>query len=823
MSGVVPSRSSFDAGWTVQPPAGPFAALTGEVPEPTAVTLPHDALRDQVRSADATAGAASGYYPGGAWSYAKTFEAPAEWQNAWVALEFDGAYRDALVYLNSALVAQRPNGYARFFAEISPYLCHGATNELRVEVRVHKDSRWYTGAGLYRGVRLWLAGPVHVAGDGVSVTTPEVDAELAVVEVVTTLRNDTARVRTVEVATTILGPDGQELAAFAAPATVLPSQPALVRHRLYLPSPHQWTPDDPALHTVRTVVSDGDLLDNRTTPFGIRTIRLDPQRGLRINDEPVKLRGACVHHDNGPLGAVSLPIAEERRVARLKEAGFNALRMAHNPASQALLDACDRLGMLVMNEAFDAWTLEKSEFDDARTFAEWWPRDIESMVLGSRNHPSVIMYSIGNEILELGNPVGAHLGRQIAERVRTLDPSRPITNGINVLLAVDLRQAMAQAGGLNALMGGGAVAEDDASGDAGQSMAEGMSRLAASDFVTDAIAETASTLDVVGYNYAESRFEVDARLTPHRIVLGSETFPTQIAANWDLVQRHPHVLGDFTWTGWDYLGEAGVGGAAYAEVEEHVPGFLREFPYLTAYVGDIDITGHRRPASYYRELVFGLRSEPYIAVQRPEHHGHTRLAPNAWGWSDSVSSWTWPEHEDHPVVVEVYVDADEVELLLDGQSLGRAAVGEQRAFLATFETTYRPGELVALAFRQGQCVGQTTLRSAVGPTRLVARPERTDVPLTDLLAYVPITLEDDEGTLMTGGDRPVTVCVDGPAELAGFASADPRTEERFDAATRTTWDGRALAILKFTGPGQVTITARARGLPDSVARVAVAT
>ena len=434
----------------------------------------------------------------------------------------------------------------------------------------------------------------------------------------------------------------------------------------------------------------------------------------------MKLRGACVHHDNGPLGAVTIATAEDRRVRLLKDAGFNALRSAHNPMSRAMLDACDRHGVLVMDELTDVWTRSKTSFDGSATFADRWQHDVAGLVAKDFNHPSVVLYSIGNEILELATPVGATWSSRLAEGIRALDDTRFVTNGINGIIAnIDkMAAAMAEAA---------AGADPSDPNTMMADMGEQMALANASPLVTESTEESAAALDVVGFNYADSRYVLDAELFPHRVIVGSETFPAKIDVMWDLVTRLPHVIGDFTWTGWDYLGEAGIGRVDYTDVEGYAPtGTAGPYPYLLAECGDIDITGHRRPISYYREIVFGLRTDPYIAVHRPQHHGRP-TATTPWSWDDSVSSWTWDAASGAPITVDVYADADEVELLLDGVSLGRAAVGTEKAFRARFETEYRPGELVAVARRGGVEVGRHAVRTASGEPRLAARAEATEV------------------------------------------------------------------------------------------------
>ncbi|MDQ4137792.1 MAG: glycoside hydrolase family 2 protein, partial [Actinomycetota bacterium] len=674
----------------------------------TPVRLPHDALRDAQRRPDVPGRGAGAFYPNGAYTYLKTFPVPAEWAGRLVRLELQGAFRRAQVFLNDEFAGNRADGYARFFVDLTPYLRYGAVNTLRIEVRSGEDSRWYSGTGLHRPVLLHVHEPVHIVPDGVQISTVRIEDDQAVVDVVSTLANAGMTTRSVTVTTVITRPDGAEADRDATPSTLAPGERAVVRQRFYLESPALWSPDSPALHLARVGV--GGTSADELVPFGVRTVTVDPRKGLRINGEPVLLRGACLHSDNGPLGAAAIGRAEERRIELLKAAGFNAIRTAHNPASPAMLDACDRLGVLVMDEAFDMWTRFKTPYDYAADFPQWWAADLEAMVAKDRNHPSVILYSLGNEIAEVGTPHGARWARRMAEHLRSLDPTRLVTNGINPFLAVlDELPAVEESVGLNEAM---------------STMDDTFRVIGASEAVSNRTAESSAALDVLGLNYAESRYELDRKLFPNRVLVGSETFPTQIGALWPMVQQHPNVIGDFTWTGWDYLGEVGIGATAYDDDPGAVAALEREYPYLTAWCGDLDITGWRRPVSYYREIVFGLRTEPYLAVLRPEHSGATVTMQSPWAWSDSVSSWTWPGAEGAPVTVEVYADADEVALLLDGEEISRGTVGDQRPKLAVLETVYGPGELVAIAYRGGAEVGRSSLSTASGRVRLTAVADR---------------------------------------------------------------------------------------------------
>ena len=794
----------FNQGWIVRQPMGPFQPFLGGPTGIREISLPHDALRDADRTPDAPSAGGSGFYPSGAWTYVKNFDAPAEWLGKWIAVQFDGVAANALVYLNGALVTGRPYAYSRFVADLTQHLRYGQSNELRVEVRVHKDSRWYTGAGIYRPVQLLVADAVHFVPDGLAIVTTELATETAVVDIAIDVKNDSRLVATRSVQMQLFGPDGTQLETRTAPVTAVAGETSTVRQRFLVSNPLAWTPETPHLYRIElTALNGSEVSDAKSQSFGVRTVAVDPKRGLRINGQTVKLRGACIHSDNGPLGAVSLLAAEVRKVTKLKEAGFNAIRVSHNPASQALLEACDQVGMYVMNEAFDQWSVEKSEFDYARNFAEWWERDIQAMVFGSRNHASVIMYSIGNEIPELGTPAGRVWNRKLADKCRALDSSRPVTNGVNTLLAIDVEALMAKAGGLNALMGDMA------------DPSEGFSKIAVSESVSGAIEEVADALDVMGYNYAETRYELDLLEHPDRVVVGSETFASGIAANWELVQKYSHVIGDFTWTGWDYLGEAGIGANAYEGQEEYSGGLGREFPFLIAYCGDIDITGYRRPASYYREIVFGLRANPYIAVQKPQFAG-VKLASNSpWAWPDLVGSWSWAGNEGKTLDIDVYSAGTEVELFLNGKSIGRSPIGAKKAFVASFSVAWQPGTLEAVSYQAGVQSGRAVLESSTQPARLQVSVDRTQLSASGLdLAFVEVELVDQNGNLDFQADTEVTVTVEGDGVLAGFASAKPNPTQRLDSHSIRTFDGRALAVVRATGSGSLLVTVTAPGYPQ---------
>lgn len=805
-------RLLLDDGWFVRPTTSPFRAFE-PVPERNwrPVTLPHDAVIASPRRANAPSGESTGFWTGGAFEYRRTLPSANDLAADLVLLELDGVYRDAAVFVNNALAGTQALGYSRFVVRLDHLLHSDEENDLRVTCRQQSDNRWYTGAGIYRDVHLITKRAVHLAVDGARVTTPRVTPDEAVVEVVAEVQNLGGRSRTVRVDVALLDADGQQVAQATSPVTVRPGDGLPARLRLRVTAPSLWSDVSPYLYQADVVLRDGaDVLDVMTIPVGIRSIRVDPSAGLLVNEQVVLLRGACVHADNGPLGAAAIVRAEERKVERLKAAGFNAVRAAHHPMSSAFLEACDRLGVYVVDEAFDVWTRSKSDFDDAQTFPLWWERDLAAMVAKDVNHPSVIMYSIGNEIFETGSPDGGRWSRLLAERLRSLDPTRLITNGVNVLASMlDVAVRMAERasgsvrlGGVNDLLASapGVVAEINDSG--------------LSDQRTE---ESFAVLDVAGMNYAEAGYAQVGERWPGRVVLGTESHPREIDRIWQLVRELPYVIGDFTWTGWDYLGEVGIGVPLYVRPGEEPPSFHLPYPARSAGCADLDLLGNLRTQGAYRQTVFGLRSAPVIAVHRPAPEGMTAVPAAAWRWSDTLESWDWPGQEGERLQVEVYADADEVELLLDQMPVARSRTGERKAFLADLEVTYAPGTLTAVACRDGVETGRSSLVTPRATVALKAVADRTSLHAGPRdLAFVDLLLTDGQGVLRTSQDREVEVVVSGAGTLQALGSAAPVTEEGFTASSCRTHDGRALAVVRPTGAGSITVTVRASGCADAV-------
>ena len=791
-------RTSFNRGWRVSPPVG-LAALMGGAPvESGEVTLPLDLMLEKDRRADSPNGGANGFYPSVAASLEKEFDVPADWENKWVVFEFEGVYMHASVFINGDYAGGFPHGYTQFTVEANPFLRYGGKNRISVSFHTGADSRWYSGAGVYRNVNLLVSDLVHMAPDSLRVSTPEIDGEGAEVLIRMDVDNRTHKASPLLVRTVILDAEGREVISGECAMTAWAGEKTAVQQRLYLERARLWDPEDPYLYMVKTCLTrDGRVLDEDSCRLGVRRLQLDPRHGLRINGKTVKLRGACVHHDNGLIGSAAIGRAEERRVELLKEAGFNAVRSAHNPISRAFLDACDRMGMLVMDEISDMWTRGKTTEDYASFFPFLWETQAERFVAKDFNHPSVILYSIGNEIPETGTAQGAAWGRRLAEKIRALDSTRYVMNSINTMLAV-----MDQ---LAALMGGQQGAEIN---ETMTNLGAAMDRLNDSDLVTEATRESFDLLDVCGYNYATSRYALDGKRFPNRVLVGSETAPLRIAGNWAAIQANAHAIGDFTWTGWDYLGEAGIGKMEYEE-DDAPAGFMGAYPWYIAYCADIDITGFRRPMSYYRAIVFGQRTEPYIAVDYPWNYGKT-LIHGMWETFNAYSGWSWAGYEGKPVRVNVFGSGDRFILLLNGAEAGRGSLREYRG---TADIPYRPGELTAVTYDGERETGRYTLRSAEGPVHLEARADRPVIRTDDTdLCYVEILLKGENGIVNPMADRLIRATVTGSGELIALGTGNPRSEEKFGAGRFTSFDGRAMAVIRPRGAGEITLTVEAEGL-----------
>jgi beta-galactosidase len=764
-------RQTFDRDWRFNlDDATRWRWRDRDVSTWAAIDLPHDWSLELDRDPANPSAASGGYFSMGRGWYYKTFTAPEEWRGKKVLIEFEGVYMNAEVWLNDHYLGRHPYGYTSFCYDLTPYLDFGsAENALRVAVDncCHLNSRWYSGSGIYRHVWLLVAEPVHVAHWGVYVTTPDVSAEEATVQVRTRVQNEAQGVHSVVLRSRVVAPDGAIVVEAEAQGTINAGGENEFPQDLQLVMPQLWSPGTPHLYQLESeVLVEGRTVDTASTPFGVRTIAFDAEQGFTLNGRSLLLRGGCVHHDNGVLGAASYDRAEERKVELLKASGFNAVRCAHNPPAPAFLDACDRLGMLVIDEAFDCWRDGKNPYDYHVVFDDWWRRDIDSMLYRDRNHPSIIMWSIGNEVLErAGHSGGVHIARTLAERVRAVDPTRPVTAAIN----------------------GGRDAWPWKQTD-------------------DVFAE----LDVGGYNYQQLQYRPDHERHPQRVMYGSESTAGEAFEHWMSVLELDYVIGDFVWTALDYLGEAGIG---RVEVEDGLTSFLGEYPWHQANCGDLDLCGFKRPQSYYRDVLWGDGHELYIAVRDPLPKGKTPTI-SFWGWPEAWPDWTWPGQEGRLFQVDVYSGCDKVELFLNEELLGAKPTTRQERFSATFDVPYEAGLLKAVGYVGDRPVTESAIQTAGPPAQIRLTPDRSTVqPGGEDLSFVTVEILDQRGLVHPNADHEVFFTVTGGGSIAAVGSGNPVSTERYRGNQRRAFRGRCLVVVQAGDePGEIHLRAQADGL-----------
>ena len=766
-------KSDFTSGWRF--------ARKGQCLRP--VSIPHDAMLLEERKLGNPSGAGCAYFGGGCYEYQKEFTLPACGS---AVLLFEGIYPMGEILLDGEKAAFDHYGYGDCYVDCS-HLADGKIHTVQVNVDNTgvPNSRWYSGAGIYRPVWLFTGGKEHILPEGIRVTTLSHDPAV--------IRVETAHVGG-EVSVEIL--DGETVVASASGDDVT----------VEIPGAKLWDDEHPNLYTCRARAGE----DSAQCRFGIRTLvwRYD---GLFVNGRSVKLKGGCIHHDNGVIGARSYAVSEYRRVKKMKRFGFNAIRSAHNPICRSLLDACDELGMYVMDEAWDMWYDPKNACDYSHRFMDHWEEDAEKMVSKDYSHPSVILYSIGNEVTEPYLDKGVEMTKKLVEAFHRLDSTRPATAGINPTLLMmrkmnaNMFQQVEQP-----------EAEDPVSStDFNEQISQQGKRMiagAALEAVDKVSSPCLDQLDVTGYNYATSRYESDATVHPGRILVGSETFPQDLPTNWALVEKLPYLYGDFMWTAWDYIGEVGIGAWSY---HADGKGFTKKYPWLLGDVGAFDILGDDNAEAGMASVVWGARKDPYIGV-RPVNQNPGDLYMAIWRGTNAIPSWAWQGCEGRDAQVEVYSDAAEIELLLNDVSLGRAAVNTE--FRADFTVPNAPGTLTAIAYdKAGNRVGKSCLRSAVGERAIRIAPEGKAVIGQPL--YVNIDIAGENGIVERNLDKTLTLTVTG-GELLGFGSANPRTEERFETGTYTTYYGRSQAVL-LPQSRELRITVTAAGMSPAALTIPV--
>jgi beta-galactosidase len=778
----------FNAGWrfmqdSIQ--AGPELAEYDDARwQP--VDLPHDWSMTGKKNADGTGpfskssvgATATGYAVGGTGWYRKHFVLSKKDKGKTAIVQFDGVYMEATVWVNGKQAGIHTYGYTPFWFDITSLL-NPAGKENVIAVKVNntgRNSRWYSGSGIYRNVVLSLTRPVHVAVWGATVLTTAVTDSSAGVSVDVTVRNDGMNPAGTQVITNIVGPDGKN-AGMAKSTVVTPAQDQAISHQsVVLRKPVRWSLKNPNLYKAEiTIETDGKVTDHYVQPFGIRTIEVSAAKGLLLNGEPLELKGGCMHHDNGLLGSAAFDRAEERRVELMKANGFNAIRTSHNPPSAAFLDACDRLGMLVIDEAFDMWEKQKNPQDYHRFFREWWKKDIQAMIMRDRNHPSVICWSIGNEIPERADTSGIRIAKSLISCIREMDTTRFFTNAI----------------------------------------CEFWDRPGTK---WEATIPAFELLTVGGYNYQWRRYEKDHQSFPLRIMMGTESVPMEAFENWQQVINDPWVIGDFVWTGMDYLGETGIGHTQYFTAKD-TDKFAMTWPWFNSWCGDIDITGNKKPQMYYKDVIWG-NSKLEMNVHAPVPEGKTEKI-SYWGWYDEYPTWNWMGNEDKTLQVSVYSTGTSVRLVLNGRVIGEKELTKADKMKATFAVPYEPGELKAVASENGKVIAEKILKTTgqAAEIRLTADRNPIHADRNDL-SYITIEVVDEFGQVVSDATTSVKLEVSGNGELAGSGNACPYDMESIGNTTVRIYRGKALAIVRpFSKAGTFSVKASSGSLKPGIVEV----
>lgn len=774
----------------------------------TKVDLPHDYIITMPRDPKAAGGASTGYFPSEPGSYIKYWIPREDAEH--VILDVDGAYLCTEVSCNETLLTMHPHGYTPFLVDLTGILYPGQHNKLQIRTTAQQpSSRWYSGAGLYRDVALWVGGKVRLEPWSTFVTTPCCDEKEATVRADFEISSDIDAQITLH--TAVIDDSGMAVAQAELPVRLTEGAKTAARAELVVRNPKLWDTEHPKLYMLRTQLWRKDeLLDEEQVRFGIRSLSVDAQNGLQLNGKSIKLRGGCIHHDHGVLGAAEYPTAVRRKLSLLKEAGFNSVRCAHNPPSLEFLETCDELGILVMDEAFDMWTKAKSSLDYHLWFADWWERDIASMVLRDRNHPCVISYSVGNEIPESeGTSNGAQWARKLAAGVRKFDTTRPVTTAVqqHSVTPESCDPQDYQESFNRRFVEVGEDGNREGMGWDGEYINPNWAART-QDFY--------APMDMAGYNYIFQRYEYDHERYPERVIWGSETHALFFYDSWQLVKKHPYVLGDYTWTAFDNLGEAGAGRFCW-ERDGEIKGLnLGEYPWRSCYQGDLDLCGYRRPQSYFREAVWLGHTEPRIFTTHPEHY-REGFTGTGWHWYDVQDSWSFgEEYVGKPVKCEVYTDADRIDWYLNGRFCGSSVV--QKA-IAVMDIPYEKGNLSVIAYKGKEEWGRSSLTTVgtAATIQVVAEKERLAVDNRDL-CYLRLTIADEAGARVPYEKRMLHCQVEG-GKLLGIFSGDPANEDQYGSDCCHAFEGRALAIVKTDHPGTVTVTVKSEGLKSGRATV----
>jgi beta-galactosidase len=738
--------------------------------------LPHDWSIEGKVSPKNPMGGAGGYFPAGIGWYRKTFKAPGEWKGKKISVYFEGVYMNAEVFINGRSLGVYPYGYSSFSYDISPYLDFNNENVIavRVDNSQQVNSRWYSGSGIYRHVWMVATEAVHIAQWGVAITTPGVSSKKATVQIKTLVKNETDLPKSIVLSTWLKGADAKNAGNDQIKVQLAANSEKEVAQTITVVTPRLWTPESPGLYNARVqVLQNKKVIDETETSFGIRSVKFTTENGFQLNGKTVKLNGGCVHHDNGCLGAAAFDRAEERKIEQLKEAGFNAVRTSHNPPSEAFLNACDRLGLLVVDESFDCWKTGKNKYDYAQYFNQWWKRDVDAMVLRDRNHPSIIMWSIGNEIVERGTPGAVETAKMLADAVKKIDNVRPVTSAI-----VDNGKEWST---LDSLM---------------------------------------AAHDVAGYNYHLWSAAADHQRVPSRMIMQTESYPKDAFANWKLVKNNSYVIGDFVWTAMDYLGESGIGRWYYSG---DMPGEHWEhdfFPWHGAYCGDIDLIGWRKPISHYRSLLYNNSEKLYMAVREPEPEP-IEIKTTWWSVWPTWESWTWPEYVGKATKVEIYSKYPSVRLYLNNKLIGEKPTTEEQEHKAEFTVPYAPGQLKAMGVVNGKEIEATVLQTAGDAAKIKVTVDRKEIIADGQdLSYVTVEVTDKDGILQPNAANRLNFKIEGTGTIAGVANADLKDTDPYVGNAHKAWKGRALVVIRSThDTGNIKLTVSSDELSAAILNI----
>ncbi|MFL5743463.1 MAG: sugar-binding domain-containing protein [Niastella sp.] len=734
--------------------------------------LPHDWSIEGKPDSLNTTGNDGGYFPAGTGWYRKKFMAPTAWNGKRISIFFEGVYMNSEVFINGRSLGIHPYGYSSFLYDLTKHLIFGKENiiSVRVDNSQQKNCRWYSGSGIYRHVKLLVTAPIHIDHWGVAITTAEINKEKATVAIRTSIKNETGRPQSILLNTQLTDqsfkPAGNNSLTIELPANGVKE----ITQQLTVNNPRLWSPETPVTYKAQIqLIKGGTAIDNISQDFGIRSIAFDVQNGFRLNGKKIILNGGCMHHDNGCLGAAAYDRAETRKVELLRSAGFNAVRTSHNPPSEAFLNACDRLGMLVIDESFDGWREKKTTNDYATYFDDWWQRDLGAMVLRDRNHPSIIMWSIGNEIIERKSPDAVKTANMLAGYVRQLDATRPVTSAMTTW-----------------------------------------------DKDWEIFDPLFAAHDIGGYNYQLHRAPADHLRVPSRIIVQTESYPKDAFANWKLVQDNPYIIGDFVWTAMDYLGESAIGRYYYPGEPDGEHWEKNFYPWHGAYCGDIDLTGWRKPISHYRELLYNDSTRLYMAVKEPNpDNGPIKLT--SWAVWPTWESWTWTGHEGKDMQVEVYAKYPSVRLYLNDTLIGEQPTGIEQQFKAVFTVPYAPGLLKAAGVDNNKEKQSVQLKTAGKAVRIKLTADHATIQANGQdLSFVTVEITDGNGNIQPNADSRLLFSIKGPGVIAGVDNANLKDTDPYVSNKRTAWKGRALVVIKSTHqPGNIELKASSPGLSGS--------